>query len=83
MPDEGVNFTAGLPVVRTSPAHGTAYALAGNNEASESSFRSALYLACDILRIVSVISKITAIHSKNNILYIRAICLDLPVQDEE
>ncbi|HPS63736.1 MAG TPA: 4-hydroxythreonine-4-phosphate dehydrogenase PdxA, partial [Bacteroidales bacterium] len=32
--DEGVNFTAGLPVIRTSPAHGTAYDLAGKNEAS-------------------------------------------------
>lgn len=48
--DEGVNFTAGLPIVRTSPAHGTAYSLAGNNTASESSFRAALYLACDIYK---------------------------------
>jgi 4-hydroxythreonine-4-phosphate dehydrogenase len=44
----GVNFTAGLPVVRTSPAHGTAYDLAGKNEASPDSFRKAIYLACDI-----------------------------------
>jgi len=44
----GVNFTAGLPVVRTSPDHGTAYELAGKNEASEDSFRQAVYLACDI-----------------------------------
>lgn len=48
--DEGVNYTAGLPVVRTSPAHGTAYELAGKNEASHSSFRNAIYLACDIIR---------------------------------
>ncbi|MGQ9619404.1 MAG: 4-hydroxythreonine-4-phosphate dehydrogenase PdxA [Bacteroidales bacterium] len=48
--DTGVNFTAGLPVVRTSPAHGTAFAIAGRGEASENSFRQALYLACDILR---------------------------------
>jgi len=48
--DGGVNFTAGLPVVRTSPAHGTAYDIAGAGEASESSFRHALYLACDIFR---------------------------------
>jgi len=44
----GVNFTAGLPVVRTSPAHGTAYELAGKDEASPDSFRSALFIACDI-----------------------------------
>jgi len=46
----GVNYTAGLPVVRTSPAHGTAYGLAGKNEASPDSFRNAVYLACDIFR---------------------------------
>ncbi|MCX6244925.1 MAG: 4-hydroxythreonine-4-phosphate dehydrogenase PdxA [Bacteroidetes bacterium] len=46
--DEGVNFTAGLPFVRTSPAHGTAYELAGKNEASPEAFRNAVYLACDI-----------------------------------
>lgn len=48
--DEGVNFTAGLPVVRTSPDHGTAFDIAGKNLASEQSFRSALYLAIDIFR---------------------------------
>lgn len=46
----GVNYTAGLPFVRTSPAHGTAYELAGKNEASEESFRQAMYLALDIYR---------------------------------
>jgi len=46
--DEGVNFTAGLSIVRTSPAHGTAYDLAGKNEASPEAFRNALYLAADI-----------------------------------
>jgi 4-hydroxythreonine-4-phosphate dehydrogenase len=46
--ENGVNFTAGLPVVRTSPAHGTAYDLAGKNTASPESFRQALYMACDI-----------------------------------
>lgn len=44
----GVNFTAGLPVIRTSPGHGTAYDIAGKNRANESSFRNAIYLACDI-----------------------------------
>lgn len=47
---EGVNYTAGLPYVRTSPAHGTAYDIAGKDKASEQSFRSAVYLACNILR---------------------------------
>ncbi len=47
---EGVNYTAGLPYVRTSPAHGTGYDIAGKDKASEQSFRSALYLACNILR---------------------------------
>jgi 4-hydroxythreonine-4-phosphate dehydrogenase len=48
--ETGVNFTAGLPVVRTSPDHGTAYDIAGKNIASEESFRSAIYLACDIYK---------------------------------
>jgi len=45
---EGVNYTAGLSIIRTSPDHGTAYEIAGKNEASEASFRAAVYLACDI-----------------------------------
>lgn len=48
--DEGVNFTAGLPIVRTSPDHGVAYEIAGQNKASESSFRQAVYLACDVYK---------------------------------
>ncbi|MBW3545035.1 MAG: 4-hydroxythreonine-4-phosphate dehydrogenase PdxA [Bacteroidetes bacterium] len=46
----GVNYTAGLSIVRTSPDHGTAYDIAGQNLASETSLREALYLACDIAR---------------------------------
>ena len=46
----GVNFTAGLPVVRTSPDHGTAYNLAGKNEADATSMLHAIYAAIDILR---------------------------------
>ncbi|CAN5382999.1 4-hydroxythreonine-4-phosphate dehydrogenase PdxA [soil metagenome] len=46
--DSGVNFTAGLPFVRTSPDHGTAYDIAGKGIANEESFRQAIYLACDI-----------------------------------
>lgn len=48
--DSGVNFTAGLPVVRTSPAHGTAYDITGKGIASEDSFREAVYMAIDIFR---------------------------------
>jgi 4-hydroxythreonine-4-phosphate dehydrogenase len=58
--DTGVNFTAGLPFVRTSPNHGTAYDLAGKGEASENSFRQALYLACDILKNREMYSEITS-----------------------
>lgn len=46
--EEGVNFTAGLPIVRTSPDHGVAYDIAGKGLASETSFRRALLMACDI-----------------------------------
>jgi len=46
--ESGVNFTAGLPFVRTSPAHGTAYDIAGKDMASPDSLRAAMYLACDI-----------------------------------
>ena len=48
--DDGVNFTAGLPVVRTSPDHGTAFDIVGKNIASAQSMRSAIYLAMDIFR---------------------------------
>ena len=45
----GVNFTAGLPVIRTSPDHGTAYNIAGKNIADEGSMRAAIFLAADII----------------------------------
>ena len=48
--ENGVNFTAGLPIVRTSPDHGTAYDKAGKNQASPTSFREALYMAIDIVK---------------------------------
>ena len=57
--DTGVNFTAGLPIVRTSPVHGTAFSIAGLGEASENSFRQALYLACDIYRNRQIYNEIT------------------------
>ncbi len=48
--DDGVNFTAGLPIVRTSPDHGTAYDIVGQDKASEQSMRHAIYVALDIYR---------------------------------
>jgi 4-hydroxythreonine-4-phosphate dehydrogenase len=48
--NDGVNFTAGLNAVRTSPDHGTAYAIAGKNEANEQSFKNAIYTSVDIYR---------------------------------
>ncbi|MBD5224861.1 MAG: 4-hydroxythreonine-4-phosphate dehydrogenase PdxA [Bacteroidales bacterium] len=48
--ESGVNFTAGLPIVRTSPDHGTGYDIAGKGVASEESMRSAVYMALDICR---------------------------------
>jgi 4-hydroxythreonine-4-phosphate dehydrogenase len=46
----GVNFTAGLPAVRTSPDHGTAYDVAGHNKADSTSFFNAIFLAIDVYR---------------------------------
>ena len=58
--DNGVNYTAGLPIVRTSPAHGTAYDIAGQNKASEASFRNALYYSLDIYRNRKMFQEMTA-----------------------
>jgi len=57
--DSGVNFTAGLPFIRTSPVHGTAFSIAGLGEASENSFRQAIYLACSIFRNRQMYDEIT------------------------
>lgn len=48
--NSGVNYTAGLDFIRTSPGHGTAYEITGMGKASEVSFRNAIYLACDVFR---------------------------------
>ncbi len=48
--NEGVNYTCGLPIVRTSPDHGTAFDIAGKNMADESSLRAAVFEAIEILR---------------------------------
>lgn len=47
---DGVNFTAGLPIVRTSPDHGTAYEIAGQNQANYSSFRHAIFVAIEVTK---------------------------------
>jgi len=47
---EGVNYTAGLPMVRTSPDHGTAFDIAGKNKADNTSFLAAIYTCIDIIR---------------------------------
>jgi 4-hydroxythreonine-4-phosphate dehydrogenase len=72
--DDGVNFTAGLPIVRTSPAHGTAYDLAGKNLANHESFRQAVYMACDIFANRQMYENLT----ENPLKYRTA-----PQQDEE
>lgn len=48
--ESGVNYTAGLPIVRTSPDHGTAYDIAGQGRADENSMRQAIYMAIDVFR---------------------------------
>jgi 4-hydroxythreonine-4-phosphate dehydrogenase len=48
--ESGVNFTAGLPIIRTSPDHGTAFNIAGDGKASPGSMRAAVYLAVDVAR---------------------------------
>jgi 4-hydroxythreonine-4-phosphate dehydrogenase len=58
--DDGVNFTAGLPIVRTSPDHGTAFDIAGKTIADEQSLRSAIFLAVDIYRKRKVFKEIHA-----------------------
>jgi 4-hydroxy-L-threonine phosphate dehydrogenase PdxA len=58
--NEGVNYTAGLPIVRTSPDHGTAYGIAGKGEADENSMRTAVFKAIDIFKKRSFVREITA-----------------------
>ena len=48
--ESGVNFTGGLSIIRTSPDHGTAYNIAGKNQATEASMREAIFLAGEIFR---------------------------------
>jgi len=48
--ESAVNYTAGLPIIRVSPGHGTAYNIVGKNEASEHSFLNAMYTACEMFQ---------------------------------
>jgi 4-hydroxythreonine-4-phosphate dehydrogenase len=57
--NEGVNFTAGLNAVRTSPDHGTGYDIAGKNQANEQSFKRAMYAAIDIFKNRQLYDEIT------------------------
>ncbi|MEW6468694.1 MAG: 4-hydroxythreonine-4-phosphate dehydrogenase PdxA [Bacteroidota bacterium] len=63
---DGVNFTAGLSIIRTSPDHGTAYDIAGQNQANPSSFRKAVYMAIDIYNTRNEHAEITANPLKSN-----------------
>jgi 4-hydroxythreonine-4-phosphate dehydrogenase len=58
--EDGVNFTAGLPFVRTSPDHGTAYDIAGKGKADPASFKQALYAAIDIYKRRKAYGELTA-----------------------
>jgi 4-hydroxythreonine-4-phosphate dehydrogenase len=58
--NDGVNYTAGLSAVRTSPDHGTGYEIAGKNIASEQSFKKAVYAAVDIYRHRKIHAEVTA-----------------------
>jgi 4-hydroxythreonine-4-phosphate dehydrogenase len=57
---KGVNYTAGLNIVRTSPVHGTAIEISGKGEANEQSFREAVFTACTILKKRTEFKKITS-----------------------
>ncbi len=81
--ESGVNFTAGLSIVRTSPAHGTAYSLAGQNIASHTSFREAYYMACDIYKNRVLYSEISRNPLRKQNIVQSGDLSDLPVQEEE
>jgi len=70
--DSGVNFTAGLSKIRTSPAHGTAFSIVGKNIASKDSFMEAVYLAIDIYRKRAIHDKVSARPLKNHKLDLKA-----------
>lgn len=58
--DGGINYTAGISIIRTSPDHGTAFDIAGTNQANETSFREAVYAAIDIYKQRAKFTELTA-----------------------
>ena len=63
---EGVNYSAGLPVVRTSPDHGTALEIAGQGIANPQSFREAVYRAIDLIKNRKIAAEVNANPLKTN-----------------
>ncbi len=63
--NKGVNFTAGLPIIRTSPAHGTAYDIAGLNQADPASFINAMFLAREIYKNRKLFENIQPLEKQN------------------
>lgn len=80
--DTGVNYTAGLPIIRTSPNHGTAYDLAGKGEASEKSFRNALNLACDIFNNRKAYKEMNSNPLKSHSVDPRSGSEELPIEED-
>ncbi len=62
---DGVNYTAGLPIIRTSPDHGTGYDIAGKNQADEQSLRESIYLAIETFRNRSLYKELNSNPLKN------------------
>ena len=62
---QGVNFTAGLPIIRTSPDHGVAYDIAGLNKADHSSFTNALFLARTIFKNRNLLNNVKPLEKQN------------------
>lgn len=80
---EGVNFTAGLPVVRTSPDHGVAFDIAGKNKADESSFMTAVFECIDIIRRRAVYEENRANPLKKISAIVVANAVDEKIEDPE
>lgn len=81
--EEGVNYTAGLPFIRTSPDHGTAYDIAGKNMADEQSFSEAIFTAIEIFRNRTEYQELTKNPLKSKVLANdNGIDEDLPEENE-
>jgi 4-hydroxythreonine-4-phosphate dehydrogenase len=81
--EEGVNYTAGLPFIRTSPDHGTAYDIAGKNMADEQSFSEAIFTAIKIFRNRTEYQELTKNPLKSKVLANdNGIDEDLPEENE-